>query len=405
MLEIYRLIEKVADTKANVLITGESGTGKELIARAIHYHGPRGKGPFEAVNCAALAESILESELFGHEKGAFTDARATRKGLFEISAGGTVFLDEIGELSLNLQAKLLRVLQERTFKRVGGNETLAADVRIIAATNRDLRQEVADGRFREDLFYRLNVVHVPVPPLRDRRDDIPLLTQHFIEKYGPEREGREKLRISPEALRHIYNYSWPGNIRELENAIERAIILCSDDLITPDDLPEEAARANPAEAPPINLQDFLKTGREKKKPAPEETAADLTDVDLDRLFPDDVGLNEALEAVEKKMLRRALEKAGQVHAHAADLLGIKKNVMQYKVKKYPPEELAAESEIDLDLDGAIPPDWDLNEVLEGVEKKLLKRALDKSQGVQVQAAAELGITKRMMQYKMQKYNL
>ncbi|MEW5724917.1 MAG: sigma-54 dependent transcriptional regulator, partial [Thermodesulfobacteriota bacterium] len=187
MLGVYRLIEKVADSRANVLITGESGTGKELIAKAVHYHSPRAQGPFVAVNCSALAETLLESELFGHERGAFTDAKATRKGRFEMSTGGTLFLDEIGEMSPNLQAKVLRVLQERRFERVGGNETIAVDVRVIAATNRDLKKEVAAGRFREDLFYRLNVVHIPVPPLRERTDDIPLLVASFLEKFGREK--------------------------------------------------------------------------------------------------------------------------------------------------------------------------------------------------------------------------
>ena len=222
MLDIYRLIEKVAHTKANVLVTGESGTGKELIAKAIHYGSPRSQGPFVAVNCSALADSLLESELFGHEKGAFTDAHSTRKGRFELSHGGTIFLDEIGEMTINLQAKILRVLQERKFERVGGSETIEVDVRIITATNRDLKKEVADGRFREDLFYRLNVVHLHIPPLRARTDDIPLLVAHFIKKYNSEAEVKKNLKVSPDALRRIYAYAWPGNVRELENAVERA---------------------------------------------------------------------------------------------------------------------------------------------------------------------------------------
>jgi len=311
MLNIYRVIEKVSETRANVLITGESGTGKELIARAIHFNSPRSKGPFVAVNCSALAETLLESELFGHEKGAFTGAHATRKGRFELSSGGTLFLDEIGEMSPNLQAKLLRVLQERTIERVGGSETIAVDVRVIAATNRDLKQEVTAGRFRDDLFYRLNVVHIHLPPLRDRPDDLPALAAHFIKKFSQENK-RPDLKISPAALRRIYAYSWPGNVRELENAIERAVILCSGDTIEPEDLLEEYDRAD------------------QEKAAAEQVA----DLEVDGFIPVGLSLPQAVEAVEKKLIERALARTDHVQAHAAELLGIKKNVMQYKMKKY-----------------------------------------------------------------------
>ncbi|MEW6265277.1 MAG: sigma-54 dependent transcriptional regulator [Thermodesulfobacteriota bacterium] len=315
MLDIYRLIEKVADTRANVLITGDSGTGKELIAKAIHYNGPRGQGPFIAVNCSALAETLLESELFGHEKGAFTDARASRKGRFELAHGGSLFLDEVGEMSPNLQAKLLRVIQDRKFERVGGVETIQVDVRVIAATNRELKREVAAGRFREDLFYRLNVVHLHVPPLRERPDDLPLLVAHFIRKFGGESRLDRKIKISPEAFRLLYSYHWPGNVRELENALERAVILCSGDTILPEDLPEE-------------LQE-IKTEGDAERPPRELDEALLAD-----LMPRGLDLNATLEAVERKLIAQALSRTNNIQAHAAELLGIKKNVMQYKMKKY-----------------------------------------------------------------------
>lgn len=246
MEQVYALIRKVAPTKATVLITGESGTGKELIARAIHFNSPRKNGPFISVNCGALPENLLESELFGHERGAFTGAIGLRKGRFELAHGGTLFLDEISEMSSPLQVKLLRALQEMRFERVGGTETLHVDVRVVAASNRNLKEEVAAGRFRSDLFFRLNVVHVQLPALRERPSDIPLLAHHFLRKFQ-EQTGREDLRLRADTLRALLNYSWPGNVRELENVMERAVILCPDREITPEDLPPEVLR--PATAP------------------------------------------------------------------------------------------------------------------------------------------------------------
>lgn len=240
MQRVYELIEKVAPAKATVLITGESGTGKELIARAIHFNSPRRDLPFITVNCGALPETLLESELFGHEKGSFSGAISQRKGRFELAHEGTLFLDEITEMSPPLQVKLLRVLQEMEFERVGGSTTLRVDVRVVAASNRNLKEEVAAGRFRSDLFYRLNVVHVLMPPLRDRTDDIPLLVNHFLAKYG-KGAGKPKISIDTDALRCLMNYSWPGNVRELENAIERAAILANGDRIEVRDLPSEIA--------------------------------------------------------------------------------------------------------------------------------------------------------------------
>jgi Nif-specific regulatory protein len=238
MREVYRFVAKVAPTESSVLITGESGTGKELVARAIHRNSGRARGPLVAVNCAALTESLLESELFGHERGAFTGAIAQKKGKFEVADGGTLFLDEVGELPLSLQAKLLRVLQEREFERVGGLRPLRVDVRVIAATNRDLRADRKEGRFREDLFYRLNVVSCRMPPLRERRDDIPLLASYFAQKHG-RRMGRGIAGVSRGAQAVLMSHDWPGNVRELENAIERAVVLGSGEEIRAEDLPEE----------------------------------------------------------------------------------------------------------------------------------------------------------------------
>ncbi len=262
MREVYQFIHRLASRDSTVLIFGESGTGKELVARAIHRNSSRANKPCVAINCAAIADTLLESELFGHEKGAFTGAIAQKKGKLEIAEGGTVFLDEIGELAPLLQAKLLRVLQEREFERVGGTRTIKLDVRLIAATNRDLEEAVKKGAFREDLFYRLNVVSMRMPPLRDHREDIPLLASYFAAKVA-QRAGRSILGISPQARACLVNYDWPGNVRELENAIERAVVLGSSDLILPEDLPESVLeKADPESAATTTFHDAL---RENKK--------------------------------------------------------------------------------------------------------------------------------------------
>ncbi|HZE20702.1 MAG TPA: sigma-54 dependent transcriptional regulator [Desulfobaccales bacterium] len=304
MQEILELVKRVAQSRATVLVTGESGTGKELIARAIHQCSTRAAKSFISVNCAALTETLLESELFGHERGAFTHAVAMRKGRFELADGGTLFMDEVAEMSQSLQVKLLRVLQEMEFERVGGARTIQVDVRVVAASNRDLKEEVEASRFREDLYYRLNVVHLHLPPLRQRQDDIPLLATHFINKYVQE-NLRDKTRITPDALKLLIQYSWPGNIRELENVMERAVILCANNTITPQDLPAELA-----------------------------PAATDSRLEIERFIPLDTPLPEALDAIEEQMIRRALEKSGQVQVRAAELLGITKSLLQYKLKKY-----------------------------------------------------------------------
>ncbi|ADK85281.1 two component, sigma54 specific, transcriptional regulator, Fis family [Desulfarculus baarsii DSM 2075] len=301
MRQVFALVDKVADAKATVLITGESGTGKELIARALHSRSSRAEEPFVAVNCMAITETLLESELFGHERGSFTGATERRKGRFELAHRGTLFLDEIGEISPTTQVKLLRVLQERTFERVGGNQPIAVDVRIVAATNRDLGAMVKKGAFREDLFYRLNVVRLDMPPLRERTDDLPLLVAHFVKKYAAE-VGRQPPTVSAEAMQAIYRHPWPGNVRELENALERAVILAGGE-ITASDLPLE-----------------MQGGRGEKSVGPE--------------LPEGMSINDAVEDLEKRMIQRALGEAGGVAAHAAAALGLTKSNLAYKMKKY-----------------------------------------------------------------------
>ena len=262
MREVYQFIAKVAPTDSTVLIRGESGTGKELAARAIHQNSPRATKPFMAINCAALTETLLESELFGHEKGAFTGAIAQKKGKLEIAYGGTVFLDEVGELAPALQTKLLRVLQEREFERVGGTRPIKVDIRLIAATNRDLEKAVSGGTFRQDLYYRLNVVQLTLPPLRERREDIPLLASHFVAKYS-QKCKRKVIGIAAEARACLFNYDWPGNVRELENAIERAVVLGSTDLILLEDLPDALLETEPPAD--VRVRKFHELVNEAKK--------------------------------------------------------------------------------------------------------------------------------------------
>ncbi|MEE8300565.1 MAG: sigma-54 dependent transcriptional regulator, partial [Desulfatiglandales bacterium] len=263
MLKIYDMIGKVAQSRASIMITGPSGTGKELVAKAIHYNSPRKNRPFISINCGALIETLLESELFGHDKGAFTGAVSMKKGRFELADGGTLFLDEVGAMPPSLQVKLLRVLQEMEFERVGGTKTIKVDVRILTASNRNLKEDVDGGIFREDLFYRLNVVQIEVPPLKDRIEDVPFLVAHFIEKFQPSK--KRKIELAPEVWKALYGYSWPGNIRELENTIERALVLSSDETLSLGDLP-----------------DYLVKEKEER-------------IDLDKIVPRSLTLAKALE--------------------------------------------------------------------------------------------------------------
>jgi two-component system response regulator HydG len=263
MLEVYRMIDSVSHSSSTVLIQGESGTGKELVARAIHSRGPRGDMPFVPVNCSAIPESLVESELFGHLRGSFTGAVTSRKGLFEAADNGTILLDEVGELPLHVQVKLLRTLQEGEVKRIGSPESTKLDVRVIAASNVDLHKAMLEGTFREDLYYRLNVIAIPIPPLRERIDDIPLLSYHFLRKYAL-RSGRDIRRISLEAMRSLRSYNWPGNVRELENAIERSVVMVKGDVIMPSDLPNSLTNVDDTVIPRNMLFDLPFTEAKKK---------------------------------------------------------------------------------------------------------------------------------------------
>jgi Nif-specific regulatory protein len=303
MHQIFETIEKVADTDSTILILGESGTGKELIAKAIHYNSYRREGPFIPVNCAAIPSELLESELFGHEKGAFTNAIRTRIGRFELANGGTVFLDEIGDMSPNLQSKLLRVLQERQFERIGGVKTVKIDIRIIAATHQDLKVAVEQGKFRQDLYYRLNVIPIRVPPLRERKSDIPLLVHHFLNHFN--RSKKRKIQgIHNEALNRLMEYHWPGNVRELENIIERIVILTNNDSITVQDLPEKIQNLSQDEQVPLFE-------------IPEEG----------------ISLDNALNEFEKRLILQALNKTGWIKNKAAQLLNLNRTTLIEKIKR------------------------------------------------------------------------
>ncbi|HEY3450699.1 MAG TPA: sigma-54 dependent transcriptional regulator [Myxococcales bacterium] len=303
MREVFGLVEKVAASRTTVLVIGESGVGKELVARAVHQKGPRAGAAFVPINCGAIPEGLVESELFGHVRGAFTGAHADHPGLFKAADGGTVFLDEVGELPLPAQVKLLRAIQERRVRAVGGQRDFEIDVRIIAATNRDLEEEVREGRFREDLYYRLNVIQIRVPPLRQRREDILPLAQHFVERFSAE-TGRGPLVLAPEAAAHLQVYEWPGNVRELENAMERAVTLAEGAIIYPDVLPATIRGLSPA-VPQGELV----------------------------LTPGGMDLQGVLDGLERRYLQLALEEAGGVKTEAAKLLGLTFRSMRYRLAK------------------------------------------------------------------------
>ncbi len=301
MQDVFKTISKIADYKTTVLVTGESGVGKELVARALHARSSRKNHAFVGVNCGAIPENLLESELFGHKKGAFTDASADRRGLFEEASGGTLLLDEIGELPLSLQVKLLRVLQEETIRRLGDSKDVKVDVRIVAATHRDLAAEVKAGRFREDLYYRINVLPVMIPPLRGRKDDIPLLVDHFVTRNNV-RLGTNIRGVSPEARKFLLEYSWPGNVRELENTIERAMVLAEGEILEAADLPER-------------LRDTL-----------DPVQAQLASGEL--------SIKKTSAAVEEILIRRALQKTKGNRTRAAEVLEISHRALLYKIKDY-----------------------------------------------------------------------
>ncbi len=300
---VFDMIGRLSDMDSTVVISGESGTGKELIARALHHNSPSGTGPFVTVNCGALVETLLESELFGHKKGSFTGAESDRMGLFATASGGTLFLDEITETSSSLQVKLLRAIQEGEIVPVGDTKAVKVDVRIVAATNRDLATEVKEGRFRDDLYYRLNVIHILVPPLRERKEDIPLLVEHFLKNLA-ERQDQEVKEMASETMARLMEYSFPGNVRELENVIERGVALSPGNVINPDMLPPEVHKE--AEMP-------------------------LSPVDL----PDDgIDLDSLMEKYEKELIDTALARAGGNRTKAAKILGISFRSLRYRLKKY-----------------------------------------------------------------------
>jgi len=298
MQHVFRLVHKVAASTSTVLIYGESGTGKELIARALHHQSERGNRPFRAVNVAALPESILEAELFGYEKGAFTGAEARKVGLFEQASGSTLFLDEVGDLKRDLQVKLLRALQEREILRVGGTERVPIDVRIVAATNQDLERAVREGGFREDLYYRLNVIPLVLPPLRERRTDVPMLVEHFLKKFTA---GARQKEFSEQALSILMSYDWPGNVRELESVIERALLLSEGERIVPEDLPAAVRSGIAAPRGPYSLE--------------------IPDTGID------------LEALERTLIVKALDKVAGNVSRAARLLGLSRRTLQYRLEK------------------------------------------------------------------------
>ena len=301
MREVFRLVEKIAPTQSTVLVRGESGTGKELVARAIHSRSARSARPFQAINCAAIPESLLESELFGHERGSFTGADARKTGLFEAASGSTLFLDEIGDLSLPLQGKILRALQEREIRRVGGNETIAIDVRVVAATNRELESMMKAGLFREDLFYRLNVIPIVLPPLRERADDIPALVQRFLDKANGT-HGTAVADIDAAALDLLVRHPWPGNIRQLESVVERAVLLCEGTTVRPADLPLEI--------------------RLKTAPAARPYGFEIPPEGID------------IEELERQLIVQAMERSAWVIARAARLLGLTYRTLQYRLEKF-----------------------------------------------------------------------
>jgi len=311
MAKLKQTIRTVASTQSTVLIYGESGTGKELVARAVHTCSPRAAEPFVSINCGAFPETLLESELFGYVKGAFTGANQNKRGLFEVADGGTIFLDEIGEMALTMQVKLLRVLQERCVRPVGGTNEIAIDVRVIAATNRDLEKQVAENTFREDLYYRLNVIPIVVPPLRERREDVPLLVNHFVKKYVPA-AGKSIAGVNPEALAALANYDWPGNVRQLENTIERAVALETGEELHVD-LPVERVRARAAAA---------------------GVGGDTMTIALGAVLPEGMDMENYVAEIERSLLKSALARSNGVQTRAADVLRISYRSFRHLMKKY-----------------------------------------------------------------------
>ncbi|MBW2084703.1 MAG: sigma 54-interacting transcriptional regulator [Deltaproteobacteria bacterium] len=400
MFKVYDLIRRAAQTPTNILITGESGTGKELVARAIHENSPRANEQFVTINCGGMPEQLIESELFGHKKGSFTGAMMDKPGLFEIANKGTIFLDEIGELSMPIQVKLLRVVQEKTYRTVGGTEERVVDIRLISATNKDLETEIMNGRFREDLYYRLNVINIKLPPLREREGDLPLLAHYFLEKYS--RELAKKVwKISSYALDILSQYDFPGNVRELQNIIQRSVALEQSNIILPESLTLGSFNRKPDAGP-----------------GKSEALTDQGIKDLESLpvyEPDRFDLEAVLAGLEIRLLLQALMDASGIRQTAAELLGISRLTLRRRLVKYNLEDLTlpqieerclqAKAEAAQMPPGPLNPVWspeglDLDAVLQEAEKPLIEQALNKSGGSKTKAAEMLGLSLSSLIYRL-----
>ena len=398
MLRVYDLVRRAAQTSTNIIISGESGTGKELVARAIHDNSPRAKERFMAINCGGMPEQLIESELFGYRKGAFTGATMDKPGLFELAQNGTIFLDELAELSLAMQVKLLRVVQDRTFRAVGDTKEHLLDVRFIAATNKDLEAELMAGRFREDLYYRLNVINIHMPALRERKGDIPLLAQYFLNKFG-QIMNKDVRKVSAYALDILSSYGFPGNVRELENIIERSVALEQSNIILPESLTlasfkEQRTLGQLTSVPPMPAK---------------KTAAASSGTDLDRILTD----------LERHVLAQALVAAdGGPRLKAAELLGITTYRLRSRLSRYNMnaldlqhlEEIARDTENLPDVPAELAPRWDeqgldLGALLLDVEKHLLGEALQATGGSKTEAAALLGLTRRTLHHRLLRTSL
>jgi two-component system response regulator PilR (NtrC family) len=400
MLKVYDLIRRAARTPTNILITGESGTGKELVARAIHDNSARAEEEFVTINCGGMPEQLIESELYGHKKGAFTGATTDKPGLFEIANKGTIFLDEIGDLSMPLQVKLLRVVQEKTYRVLGGTEERTADVRFITATNKNLEDEVMEGNFREDLYFRLNVINIKLPPLRERQGDLPLLAHYFLEKYTQEL-GKDVWKISSYALDILQQYDFPGNVRELENIIQRSVALEQSNII----LPESLALSS--------FKRHRDLGQESSETPDERVDPPLAVSGFERNY----NLKDTLQKLEVRFLLLALKAGANVRQKAAELLRVPPKNLSYRLSKYHIENLEAE-QINKEFEKAasavaslppaqvtthLPPDGlDIDEALYKVEEHLIKDALRKSGGSKTRAAEMLGISFSSLKYRLSK---
>lgn len=401
ILKVYDLVKRAAQTPTNILISGESGTGKELVARAIHDNSPRAGEKFVPINCGGMPEQLIESELFGHRKGAFTGAVADKPGLFETAHKGTIFLDEIAELSLPMQVKLLRVAQDKTYRAVGGTSERVVDVRFIAATNKDLEAEVMASRFREDLYYRLNVINIHMPPLRERKGDIPLLSQYFLEKYSRTLD-KDVRKISAYALDILSNYDFPGNVRELENIIERSVALEQSSIVLPESLTLASFKQNIRMGRiSVSKAEGLPAGGEPSTAAPENLKA---------------GLEQTLDRLENRLLLCALGAAKQNRRQTADLLRVSPRSLRYRLAKHglndlSPEEferLHRQSEDEADPPGPSNPAWppqglDLDRAMLEAEKHLVAQAMDKAGKTKAKAAELLGISFRSLRYRISKF--